>query len=227
MGVCPQEAANLPPSAPGTFQAASWFEAVELQPATPDGASNGSVGASKRRRLAGQPKQGSAQAGAAQDLLLQRWLGQAGHVVQRFDQQLSKALVAALDACGSLAQPVAGGTVPDVRRPSGPTEAAASRALVLEPFVQDRCAMGRTQYLGLQFACIACLQFAAIAGPVALKSQHFVAAQVCRGGGRHRCVSGRPPAGAAPPRGSGMRGCTLLAHRHPSPPAGPRGAGVG
>ncbi|EFN52303.1 hypothetical protein CHLNCDRAFT_139073 [Chlorella variabilis] len=138
--VVDEEAANLPPSAPGTFQAASWFEAVELQPATPDGASNGSVGASKRRRLAGQPKQGSAQAGAAQDLLLQRWLGQAGHVVQRFDQQLSKALVAALDACGSLAQPVAGGTVPDVRRPSGPTEAAASRALVLEPFVQDRCA---------------------------------------------------------------------------------------
>ena len=146
--VCLQEAAGLPPSAPGTAQAGSWsdvFEFFELQPATPPAAGSSRAGGSKRRRLAGQARGGAAagrqrsgQGGANP----QEWLPRAEQVVQRFDQQLAKVLAAALDACGGAGGGAAAGPAAAAgvgqQRSGGLAETSASRALVLEPFVQDR-----------------------------------------------------------------------------------------
>ena len=144
-----QEAATLLPSAPGTFQLCGWADVVELQPATPDAGAGAPANVSKRRRLAKQVAGAAARPGSTRGPAVQGWLPQAEHVVQRFDQQLSKALAAALDACGSSAQAAStppavdanaagAGAAPAARRLPGPAETAATRALVLEPFVQDR-----------------------------------------------------------------------------------------
>lgn len=143
-----QEAASMPPSAPGTAQAGTWSDVFELQPATPDAGAGGRAGGSKRQRLAGQGKSkaGAGQRSSAQGAITQAWLPRAEQLVQRFDQQLSKVLSAALDACGGGQQGAAGAAAvgPDPaggqQRAQGLAETAASRARVLEPFVQDRCA---------------------------------------------------------------------------------------
>lgn len=147
----------MPPSAPGTAQAGTWsevFEFFELEPATPSAAGAARGASSKRRRLAGQARGGPAagrQRGGQGPANPQEWLPHAEQVVQRFDQQLSKVLAAALDACGGTdgsaeAGPAAaaGGGQP---RSGGLADTAASRALVLEPFVQDRCGSTRIAYL--------------------------------------------------------------------------------
>jgi hypothetical protein len=109
----------------------------ELQPATPDATTGGRLGGGKRRRLAGQAKAGGAgrQGGGPQG-----WLPQAELVVQRFDQQLTKVLAAALDACSSGGTQQGDAVGAQQQRTSGLGETAVGRALILEPFVQDRCA---------------------------------------------------------------------------------------
>ncbi|KAL4423803.1 hypothetical protein ABPG75_001104 [Micractinium tetrahymenae] len=157
LGAALQEAASQPPSAPGSAQSGSWsdvFELLELQPATPEAAGSSRPGGSKRRRLAGQAKGGAGgggQRGSQGAANPQEWLPRAEQVVQRFDQQLSKVLAAALDACGgagggqqgaagAATTGPAGAAAGGQQRGSGLAETGASRALVLEPFVQDRCA---------------------------------------------------------------------------------------
>lgn len=151
----------MPPAAPGTFQA-SWSDMVELEPSTPDAAPAGPAAGSKRRRLAGrQPKAspagGPAGSSSAASASGQGWLPQAEQVVRRFDAQLEKALAAALDACG--------GTGGKPHSAAGIAEAAASRALVLEPFVQDRCA--------------ACLRLTPVAALTSVESWHWVVSCDC------------------------------------------------
>ena len=179
-----QEAAAQPPSAPGSYQAAGWADTVQLDPSTPDAAAGGPAGASKRRRLGGQSKP----AGGAAAAQAHGWLPQAEHIVRRFDEQLSKALDAALDACGGAAQQPASGAdagggggaaaaAAAGKRPAGLADTAASRAAVLEPFVQDRCgAYGRAAYAcirpasGLTRVHPHCMPLAAWPAPTAPRS---------------------------------------------------------
>lgn len=151
----------MPPAAPGTFQA-SWSDMVELEPSTLDAAPAGPAAGSKRRRLAGrQPKAspagGPAGSSSAASASGQGWLSQAQQVVRRFDAQLEKVLAAALDACG--------GTGGQPHSAAGIAEAAASQALVLEPFVQDRCA--------------ACLLLTPVAALTSVESWHWVVSCDC------------------------------------------------
>ena len=139
-----QEAAALPPLTPGSAHAGAWCDTFELQPATPDATVGGRLGGSKRRRLTGHAKAGVA--AQRQGSTPQAWLPQAEQVVQRFDQQLSKLLAAALDACGSGAAQqggsVAAGNAASAQQSAlGLAETVASRALILQPFVQDRCVL--------------------------------------------------------------------------------------
>lgn len=139
---CAQEAAALPPAAPGSFQASGWAGMVELQPSTPDAAPAGPAAPSKRRRLVvQQPKASSAQllTASSSTAPAQGWLPQAEQVVRHFDEQLGRALEAALDACSGTGQPPSAAGAGD-KQPAGLAQTAASRATVLEPFVQDRCA---------------------------------------------------------------------------------------
>ena len=126
LGGALEAAAGLPPSAPGSYQAGSWSGLVHLAPATPDATAAGGPAArcgGKRRR---RGRSGAAATGlGGEGDAAQRWLQSAEHIVRHFDHQLGDALEAALDACGS----GSGG--------SG-DGAAAGRALILEPFVQDR-----------------------------------------------------------------------------------------
>jgi len=149
-----QEAASTPPSAPGTIQAGGWADVFELQPATPESVAGSRTASSKRARLVAPSKQGASQVAAAhgrgQGAAHHNWLAQAELVVQRFDQQLTKVVEAALDACttsqhsGSAPTPSDTGDIAmaaEQQRIKRVGEAAASRALVLEPFVQDRYAL--------------------------------------------------------------------------------------
>ncbi|KAI3432884.1 hypothetical protein D9Q98_010466 [Chlorella vulgaris] len=175
LGSALQEASSLPQSAPGAFQASSWHDAVDLQPALPEAVAAGSASSFKRRRLAKLGVQGAGQANSAQGQPSLRWLAQCEHVVERFDQQLSNALVAALDACGSsLAQRGVDGTEP--QKESALVETAASRALVLEPFVQDRCVESVEAIAGLLAARLLALPQAdaAAAGASAAAAAAYV-----------------------------------------------------
>lgn len=149
LGNALQEAASIPACAPGTAQAGSWsdvFELFELRPATPEADGASCTSNAKRRRLAGQSKQrGAAGQRSSTSAGPQDWLPQAEHVVQRFDQKLNNVLAAALDACGAGQQGSASASSSGMlgsgqQRAAGGAETAGSRAVVLEPFVQDRCA---------------------------------------------------------------------------------------
>ena len=221
-----QEAASLPPSAPGAFQAGSWSDMVDLQPATLDAAIAGPASGSKRRRLAGQAK---AAAGGGQPDSAQRWLPRAERIVQQLDQQLSKALAAALDACGGSGQQPATGAAAGASsgRTAGPAETAASRALVLEPFVQDRCeGAGGVGELAKACMCwmaasmkacshslprspislpeILLLLLLALQPPASCSACYLQVCGSCRG---HCCIPGCPVAGASQAAGGRGWGC--------------------
>ena len=137
-----QDAGSLPASAPGSYQLSSWAEEVELRPATttPGGAGAGSKGGRRRRARASRGDGGGAAGAQAQR---RAWLQSVEAVHRMFDHQLGRALDAALGACrGGLpgaeaAQPGRPGAAAVPRKPSG-GDSAAGRALVLEPFVQER-----------------------------------------------------------------------------------------
>ncbi|GAB4815087.1 hypothetical protein N2152v2_002133, partial [Parachlorella kessleri] len=151
LGGALEEAEELPPAAPGSYQGLSWSDVVVLQPGTPPASAAAAGGAAGRRRRRGsrarRSSSGGAAAAGAGAAGAQAWLPQTERAVQVFDQQLGSALAAALDACygapnssaGPAAeQALAAGAAGAGRKPSG-GEYSAGRARVLEPFVQDRC----------------------------------------------------------------------------------------
>ncbi|PSC70573.1 conserved oligomeric Golgi complex subunit 1 [Micractinium conductrix] len=191
LGIALQEAAALPPLTPGSAHAGAWCDTFELQPATPDATVGGRLGGSKRRRLTGHAKAGVA--AQRQGSTPQAWLPQAEQVVQRFDQQLSKLLAAALDACGSGAAQQGGSVAADNAASAqqsalGLAETVASRALILQPFVQDRCAEaaeGIAASLGARLLALPAQQAgsdaAAIAGYAPVATQALVLGRVALG----------------------------------------------
>ena len=139
----PQDAGSLPASAPGSYQLSSWAEEVELRPATPTPGGGAAGPKASRRRRARRTSTGDGGAVAGAQAQRRAWLQSLEAVHRMFDHQLGRALDAALDACrGGLpaaeaAAPGRPGAAAAPRKPSG-GDSAASRALVLEPFVQDR-----------------------------------------------------------------------------------------
>eukprot|EP00887_Chlorella_sp_A99_P006773 scaffold2.g6773.t1 len=138
------EAAGLPPCAPGSYQLGGWADELVLQPGTPSQADAAESGG-KRRRLSSTADSGGEASAASPNVggrvALAAWLQRAEAVLQLFDQQLQGALRAALHACYGLQHGPAGGRSMGVpSRLSGSSSTPSSRALVLEPFVQERCA---------------------------------------------------------------------------------------
>ena len=127
----------MPASAPGSYQLSSWAEEVELRPATPTPGSAGAGPKASRRRRA---RTSSGDGGAGAQAQLRAWLQSVEAVRRLFDHQLGRALDAALDACrgGLPAAEAAQPAPPGAPRKPSRGDTAASRALVLEPFVQER-----------------------------------------------------------------------------------------
>lgn len=157
------DAATLPLSAPGTYLATGWADLVVLEPGTPDQTGTGSAAGGKHRRVSRAGGKtaargaggGTASGGAEVEAAVQAppsWVQQVEQLLRLFDQQLEGALSAALSACygRQLQQPApgprgyrrstSGGGGGAATQQAVPAVEDSSRAVVLVPFVQERCA---------------------------------------------------------------------------------------
>jgi hypothetical protein len=118
------EAATLAPSQPGTFTPGTWSHTIVLESDVRSIAPTPLAGRQQRKRAI-----------AAVDALDGRaWLLRTEYIQDVFDKKIKAALTAALDACQGrqpTRRPMSGGSLSS-------SEHAVSRALVLEPFVQER-----------------------------------------------------------------------------------------